>query len=216
MKHFLIAANSIKDENLLLTSKIEEYISMHGGSSRRIIGDLEGTVAYKVDGSEAFDCVIALGGDGTILNVSRDLRKMNLPIVGVNLGTLGFLTEVEPEQIYPVLDRLMQDDYEIEERMNVKGTVYKETAYEEAKRRDPIIFGVIAGSKKLYYVADWIDEYCDLTLDAFVDALGIEKDDLHFDAEEIKKAKEQEKQENKAEEKPKKRNYKRKKKNNKN
>ena len=70
-----------------------------------------------------------------------------------------------------------------------EGKVYKETAYEEAKRRDPIIFGVIAGSKKLYYVADWIDEYCDLTLDAFVDALGIEKDDLHFDAEEIMKAK---------------------------
>ena len=85
-----------------------------------------------------------------------------------------------------------------------EGKIYKETAREEAKRRDPIIFGVIAGSKKLYYVADWIDEYCDLTLDAFVDSLGIEKEDLHFDAEEIKKAKEQEK------------NYKRKKKNNKN
>ena len=70
-----------------------------------------------------------------------------------------------------------------------EGIVYKETAHEEAKRRDPIIFGVIAGSKKLYYVADWIDEYCDLTLDAFVDSLGIEKEDLHFDAEEIKKAK---------------------------
>lgn len=85
-----------------------------------------------------------------------------------------------------------------------EGKIYKETAREEAKRRDPIIFGVIAGSKKLYYVADWIDEYCDLTLDAFVDSLGIEKEDLHFDAEEIKKAKEQEK------------NYKKKKKNNKN
>lgn len=92
-----------------------------------------------------------------------------------------------------------------------EGTVYKETAYEEAKRRDPIIFGVIAGSKKLYYVADWIDEYCDLTLDAFVDSLGIEKEDLRLDAEEIKKAKEQEKQENKTKEKSKK-----KKKNNKN
>ena len=69
------------------------------------------------------------------------------------------------------------------------GKIYKETAHEEAKRRDPIIFGVIAGSKKLYYIADWIDEYCDLTLDAFVDALGIEKDDIHFDAEEIKKNK---------------------------
>lgn len=92
-----------------------------------------------------------------------------------------------------------------------EGTVYKETAYEEAKRRDPIIFGVIAGSKKLYYVADWIDEYCDLTLDAFVDSLGIEKEDLRLDAEEIKKAKEQEKQENKTKE-----NSKKKKKNNKN
>ena len=78
-----------------------------------------------------------------------------------------------------------------------EGKVYKETAYEEAKRRDPIIFGVIAGSKKLYYVADWIDEYCDLTLDAFVDALGIEKDDLHFDAEEIKKAKSESEQKSK-------------------
>lgn len=92
-----------------------------------------------------------------------------------------------------------------------EGAVYKETAYEEAKRRDPIIFGVIAGSKKLYYVADWIDEYCDLTLDAFVDSLGIEKEDLRLDAEEIKKAKEEEKQENKTKEKSKK-----KKKNNKN
>ena len=98
-----------------------------------------------------------------------------------------------------------------------EGTVYKETAYEEAKRRDPIIFGVIAGSKKLYYVADWIDEYCDLTLDAFVDALGIEKDDLHFDAEEIKKEKEKEKEVKvNTEKKPKKKYYKSKKKTNKN
>ena len=78
-----------------------------------------------------------------------------------------------------------------------EGTVYKETAYEEAKRRDPIIFGVIAGSKKLYYVADWIDEYCDLTLDAFVDTLGIKKDDLHFDGEEIKKTKKRHNRKNK-------------------
>lgn len=130
MKHFLIAANSIKDENLLLTSTIEDYIAMHGGSSKRIIGEPGGAVAYKVSYPEQFDCVIALGGDGTILNVSRDLRKLNLPIVGVNLGTLGFLTEVEPEQIFPVIDRLLQGDYELEERMNIKGAVYKENETE--------------------------------------------------------------------------------------
>lgn len=126
MKHFLIATNSIKDENLLLTSKIEDYIVIHGGSCRRIIGEFNGDVAYKIEKADQFDGIIALGGDGTILNVSRDLRKWNLPIVGVNLGTLGFLTEVEPEQIFPVLDRLMQEDYELEERMNIKGSVFKE------------------------------------------------------------------------------------------
>ncbi len=130
MRHFLIAANSIKDRKLMLTAEIERYISVHGGSSKRITGDLGGAVAYKVDGTEEFDCVIALGGDGTILNVSRDLRKQNLPIVGVNLGTLGFLTEVEPEQIFSVLDRLFVDDYKLEERMNIKGAVYKENGAE--------------------------------------------------------------------------------------
>lgn len=55
---------------------------------------------------------------------------------------------------------------------------YGETIEETKKRRDPILFGLIKGSNKLYYVTDWIDEYCDLTLDKFVETLQIEKDSL--------------------------------------
>lgn len=125
MKSFLIATNCIKDEDLTLTTKIEEYIAMHGGNSKRVVGDAKGIVSYEIEGQEHFDCIIALGGDGTILKVSRDLREMNIPILGVNLGTLGFLTEIEPEQILPVIDRLLLDDYEMEERMNICGEIYK-------------------------------------------------------------------------------------------
>lgn len=125
MKDFLIATNYMKDENFILTSKIADYISMHGGGVKRIVGDTRSGVNYKVDAASKFDCIIALGGDGTILKVSRDLRHLNIPIVGVNLGTLGFLTEIEPEQILPVIDRLMADDYEIEARMNLYGSIYK-------------------------------------------------------------------------------------------
>ncbi|MDO5155431.1 MAG: NAD(+)/NADH kinase [Eubacteriales bacterium] len=125
MNRFLIATNSIKDENLNLTSQIEEYIQKQGGESFCILGDQTEEILYKLDSDKTFDCVIALGGDGTILNVSRDLRHLNLPIVGVNLGTLGFLTEVEPEQIFSVIDRLMKDEYELEERMNLYGHVIK-------------------------------------------------------------------------------------------
>lgn len=125
MKHFLIATNCIKDKNMSLTSKIDNYISLHGGTTNRIIGDTGSGISYKVEDGEKYDGIIALGGDGTILKVSRDLRKLNIPIVGVNLGTLGFLTEIEPEQIFPVIDRLLVEDYELEERMNISGEIYK-------------------------------------------------------------------------------------------
>lgn len=59
-----------------------------------------------------------------------------------------------------------------------KGEIYKETEKQRAKRKDPILFGVISGSNKLYYIGDWIDEYCDLTLEKFVDTLGTTKEAL--------------------------------------
>ena len=55
---------------------------------------------------------------------------------------------------------------------------YAETIEETKKRRDPILFGLIRGSNKLYYITDWIDEFCDLTLDKFVETLQIQKDSL--------------------------------------
>lgn len=54
----------------------------------------------------------------------------------------------------------------------------EEQKRETEKRRDPILFGLIRGSNKLYYITDWVDEFCDLTLDKFVETLQIEKDTL--------------------------------------
>lgn len=49
---------------------------------------------------------------------------------------------------------------------------YLETQAEKAAKRDPILFGVMKGRRILYYVGDWIDEVCDLTLDQIADLLG--------------------------------------------
>jgi hypothetical protein len=105
------------------------------------------------------------------------LKNFNRPIPQNVIDKVAKLNELEVFDNYVVL------------YYDPDGNIYKETAQEQAKRRDPIIFGLIAGSRKLYYVDDWIDEYCDLTLEAFIDSLGITKDDIHFDADEIKKEK---------------------------
>ena len=67
------------------------------------------------DPSGDYDLVVVLGGDGTLLSVARNLEK-EVPVLGANLGNLGFLTEVRRNELYPALLRVLKGDYEVEER----------------------------------------------------------------------------------------------------
>ncbi|MBI5047615.1 MAG: NAD(+)/NADH kinase [Deltaproteobacteria bacterium] len=66
---------------------------------------------------DAVELIIVLGGDGTMLYAARLIGENKIPILGVNLGNLGFLTAIKMNEIYPVLDRVIKDDFETEERM---------------------------------------------------------------------------------------------------
>jgi len=103
---------------------------------------------------------------------------------GLSLDYIKNFSRPIPQEVVEKISKLNEleifDNYVVLHYDPAK-TAYKETEYERAKRKDPIIFGLIAGSKKLYYVTDWIDEYCDLTLEKFVDTLGIKKENLYID-----------------------------------
>lgn len=71
--------------------------------------------AGGADGSP--DVVIAVGGDGTMLGAARLARPHRLPVLGVNTGTVGYLTEVDPNAVGEMLDRLIAGDYSVSERM---------------------------------------------------------------------------------------------------
>ena len=66
------------------------------------------------------DAVIVVGGDGTMIRAAG-LVAGSIPLVGVNLGTLGFLEEIEPDHLEEMLSRLIAHDYEIEKRMMLEG-----------------------------------------------------------------------------------------------
>jgi NAD+ kinase len=65
----------------------------------------------------AADLLVVLGGDGAMLRAARSVRKFKIPIVGINLGTFGYLTEINLNEMYPSLERILRGDYSTEERM---------------------------------------------------------------------------------------------------
>jgi len=69
---------------------------------------------------EAMDILIALGGDGTLLRMARLAAPFSLPILGVNLGRLGFLAEVNPEEWRSALKRVLENDYWVEKRLMLR------------------------------------------------------------------------------------------------
>ena len=72
------------------------------------------------------DLVIVLGGDGTLLNVASIAHPHEVPILGVNLGSLGFLTEITLENLYPTLEQVLNGKCEIENRMLLNAEVLRD------------------------------------------------------------------------------------------
>ncbi|MBC7964040.1 MAG: NAD(+)/NADH kinase [Steroidobacteraceae bacterium] len=75
---------------------------------------------------EQAELVVVLGGDGTLISVARLFSGKDVPIVGVNLGSLGFLTEVTVEELYPLLERCLLGEPRVSDRMMLEVTVCRE------------------------------------------------------------------------------------------
>ncbi|MDT8901078.1 NAD(+)/NADH kinase [Anaeroselena agilis] len=80
----------------------------------------------KEEFKEQIDLAIALGGDGTLISAAREVAPAGVPVCGVNLGQLGFLTEVELPDLAPAIDRLIRGDYFVEERLMLDAIVRRD------------------------------------------------------------------------------------------
>lgn len=144
MKHFLIYTNCHKDKDMATTERIRGYLESHGhrctvfpqrrgdgnhhsaGSGEDQLAGKQGTAASEVQYPSDAYCMIVLGGDGTMLQAAWDVRKTHIPLIGVNLGTLGYMTEVEPAGLETALDQLMAGQTFSESRMMLNGKVYSQ------------------------------------------------------------------------------------------
>ena len=128
MKKVLIYANQKKDPDGKITKRVSDYLDKNGVSSDVLISDFQRTEDKDAEidlKPDYYDCIIVLGGDGTVLQAAREARELEIPIVGVNLGRLGFLTEIEPDKLEDSLERLIKGDFFTEKRMMLRGEVVR-------------------------------------------------------------------------------------------
>ncbi|MFH1449019.1 MAG: NAD(+)/NADH kinase [bacterium] len=75
---------------------------------------------------ERLNLIIVLGGDGTFLHTVKFLKGIEIPILGINLGRLGFLTEVTKEEIYPFLEKVLKGEYAVDYRIMLEAKVMRD------------------------------------------------------------------------------------------
>ena len=126
--------NTLKDPARKVARQIQEYLLSRGKEciiqeerqNEEIAGDLGVNFKYtdvtKIP--EDTDCILALGGDGTLLQAARDTVERKIPLLGINLGTLGYLAEIDRQNIHQALECLIGQKYEVKDRMMLEGTAY--------------------------------------------------------------------------------------------
>ena len=135
MKHFYLILNPSKKGAVQLAEKIRKFLEERGCVCR-IQGEFEEerqdtygcgyryTDACRVP--EDTECVITLGGDGTLIQAARDLSGRGIPMLGINMGQVGYLTQASGhEELTGFLKDLVADQYHLEKRMMLKGTVIR-------------------------------------------------------------------------------------------
>lgn len=137
MKKILVIPNRFKDENLTMTKEIIQWLVdrdlivhlPHEFCQKETLIDKESNqylvshcLTEQADLSE-IDYGIVLGGDGTIIAASREYVDYDIPLVGINLGNLGFLAEVEVANWKHILETFYQNDFTIDERMIVEACI---------------------------------------------------------------------------------------------
>lgn len=137
MKNFCLLANESKDPGFKVSGEIENYITAAGGKCTFLGDPLENIDLLSGSGSgdairtggiadipNGTECVIVLGGDGTMIETARAVGNKEIPIVGINLGTLGFLSVIEKAHAEEAIKDLLEDRFAVEKRMLLRVTAY--------------------------------------------------------------------------------------------
>lgn len=101
-------------------------LQLYFDESVRVNGFDEEPILSRAALAKQCEAIIVIGGDGTLLNAARTIVEHNIPLIGVNIGRLGFLVDVSPDEMTTQLDAILDGHYYLEERTLLQASVYRQ------------------------------------------------------------------------------------------
>ena len=124
MNRALICTNQKRDVDLSVSRSLAQILLSNGIQPYADNGLAKAIGALPMSRSAKPDMAFVLGGDGTILRAVHSLSRRGIPLLGVHMGKLGFLTEVLPKELDMAVKALLEGQYDIEERGLLRGTAF--------------------------------------------------------------------------------------------
>ncbi len=137
----------------LVERKIEVFVDEPLAES---MSDMKGYPGQEIP--PLVDMVVVLGGDGTLLSVARLVGDLRTPILGVNLGSLGFLTEITRSELFPMLEQVVEGNFTVSERMRLLAVIRRNG---EEVARYSVLNDVVINKGALARIIDmetWVDD----------------------------------------------------------
>jgi len=118
--NILLVVNEQKDSEYRLSNRVAAIIGNRAslfldGTHKEVL--IQGAKKISKNDYSMIDVILVIGGDGTLLSVAKTAVRLDIPVIGINLGRLGFLSEIEQDEIEDGINKLLEGDYFIEERM---------------------------------------------------------------------------------------------------
>jgi NAD+ kinase len=131
-----VVAKRVSNPALKTAAELADWLSRHDlevDVDEALAKTLDQESLGRFDYGVFYDLVVVLGGDGTLLSVARNVQP-EVPVLGVNLGNLGFLTEIRRNELYPALMSVLKGHYDLEERTLLDVVLRSSSGQEKAYR----------------------------------------------------------------------------------
>ncbi len=117
MNKFFIVVRDNNRDKIKLAKQIIKSIEDRGG-----VADMA-VLGTDYEMLSDTDCILAMGGDGTMIRAAERSIGLDIPLLGINFGHMGYLCDLDKDSVFSAIDRLFKDEYDIEKRMMLAGRI---------------------------------------------------------------------------------------------